>query len=92
MKNTNNELNRALALLDRARDLQGQANEATLDCLNYLEMHTEKFLRHYGTDLKYHMTLQEAIEDYIKGDEYVLKNATTLEYDIKDAMNVHDYE
>ena len=92
MKNTNNELNRAIALLDRAHDLQDQATAATLDCLNYLEMHTDKFLRHYGTDLKYHMTLQEAIEDYIKGDEYVLENATILEYDIKDAMNVKDYE
>ena len=92
MKNTNNELNRALALMDRARDLQEQAHDATLACLNYLEQHTDKFLRHYGTDLKYHMTLQEAIEDYIKGDEYVLENATILEYDIKDAMNIKDYE
>ena len=92
MKNTNNELCRALALLDRARDLQEQATEATLDCLNYLEMHTDKFLRQYGTDLKYHMTLQAAIEDYIKGDEYILENSTILEYDIKDAMGVHDYE
>lgn len=92
MKNTNAELNRALALMDRARDLQDQATAATLDCLNYLEMHTDKFLRHYGTDLKFHMNLQEAIEDYIDGDEYVLENATILEYDIKDAMNVKDYE
>jgi hypothetical protein len=92
MKNTNNELHRALSLLDRARDLQDQATEATLDCLNYLEMRTDKFLRQYCTDLKYHMTLLEAIEDYIKGDEYVLENSTTLEYDIKDAMGVHDYE
>lgn len=92
MKNTNNELNRALALMDRARDLQEQATEATLDCLNYLEMHTDKLLRQYGTDLKYHMTLLEAIEDYIKGDEYVLENSTILEYDIKDAMGVKDYE
>ena len=92
MKNTNTELNRALALLDRARDLQEQANEATLKCLNYIEAHTSKFLRQYGTDLKFHMTLLEAIEDYIKGDEYVLENSTILEYDIKDAMNVKDYD
>ena len=91
MKNTNTELTRALALLDRARELQDQATEATLDCLNYLETHTEKSLRNYGTDLKYHMTLLEAIEDFIKGDEYVLENSTILEYDIKDAMNVKDY-
>jgi hypothetical protein len=92
MKNTNNELCRAIALLDRARDLQDQAIAATIDCLNYLEMHTDKFLCQYGTDLKYHMTLLKAIEDYIKGDEYVLENATILEYDIKDAMNVKDYD
>lgn len=92
MKNTNVELTRALALMDRARDLQDQANAATLDCLNYLETHTEKPLRNYGTDLKYHRTLLEAIEDFIKGDEYVMENATILEYDIKDAMNVKDYE
>ena len=92
MKNTNNELNRVLVLLDQARDLQDRANEATLDCLNYLEMHTEKSLRNYGTDLNYHMTLLEAIEDFIKGDEYVLENSTILEYDIKDAMNIKDYD
>ena len=92
MKNTNNELNRVLALMDRARDLQEQANDATLDCLNYLESRTDKFLRHYGTDLNYHRTLLEAIEDYIKGDEYVLENSTILEYDIKDAMGVKDYD
>ena len=92
MKNTHTELNRALALLNRARDLQEQATAATLACLNYLEQHTDKFLCHYGTDLKYHMTLQEAIEDFIKGDEYVLENTTILEYDIKDAMNVKDYK
>lgn len=91
MKNTNTEFTRALALLDRARDLQDQATAATLDCLNYLEQHTDKFLRNYGTDLNYHRTLLEAIEDYIKGDEYVLENSTILEYDIKDAMNVKDY-
>lgn len=91
MKNTHAQLNCALALLDRARELQDQATEATLDCLNYLETHTEKSLRNYGTDLKYHMTLLEAIEDFIKGDEYVLENSTILEYDIKDAMNVKDY-
>lgn len=92
MKNTNSEFCRALALLDRARELQDQANDATLACLNYLEMHTDKFLSHYGTDLSFHRTLQEAIEDFIKGDEYVLENATILEYDIKDAMNVKDYD
>ena len=91
MKNTNTELNRALDLLDRARELQEQATDATLDCLNYLELHTEKSLRHYGTDLKFHMNLLEAIEDFIKGDEYVLENSTILEYDIRDAMNVKDY-
>ena len=92
MKNTNAELTRALALLNRARDLQDQATAATLDCLNYLEGHTEKSLRDYGTDLSFHRTLQEAIEEYIKGDEYVLENSTILEYDIKDAMNVKDYD
>ena len=92
MKNTNIEFCRALDLLNRARNLQEQANEAILDCLNYLETHTEKFLRNYGTDLKYHLNLLEAIEDYIKGDEYVLENSTILEYDIKDAMEVKDYE
>ena len=92
MKNTNAELNRALALLNRARDLQEQADEATLKCLTYIESRTDKFLRNYGTDLSFHRTLQEAIEEYIKGDEYVLENATILEYDIKEAMNVKDYE
>ena len=91
MKNTHIELNRAFALIGRARELQDQATEATLKCLNYLEMHTENSLRDYGTDLKYHTTLLEAIEDYIKGDEYVSENSTILEYDIKDAMNVKDY-
>ena len=92
MKNTNAELCCALALMDRARELQNQATEATLDCLNYLEVHTEKSLRNYSTDLNYHRTLLEAIEDYIKGDEYVLENASILEYDIKDAMEVKDYD
>lgn len=92
MKNTNNELCEAYRLIGMARDLQDAANDATLKCLNYLEMHTEKRLCDYGTDLKYHMNLQEAIEDYIKGDEYVLENSTILEYDIKDAMNVKDYD
>ena len=91
MKNTNTELTRALALMDRARDLQEQAHDATLDCLNYLESRTDKFLREYGTDLSFHRTLQEAIEEYIKGDEYVLEHVTILEYDIKDAMNGKDY-
>ena len=92
MKNTNTELTHALALMDRARELQEQAHDATIDCLNYLEMHTDNFLRNYGTDLRSHMNLQEAIEDFIKGDEYVLEHSTILEYDIKDAMNVKDYE
>jgi hypothetical protein len=92
MKNTNNELCEAYHLIEIARDLQEMANDATLRCLNYLEEHTEKYLRNYGTDLKYHMTLLEAIEDYIKGDEYVTENVTILEYDIKDAMNVKDYD
>lgn len=91
MKNTNAEFSEALRLLDRARDLQDKANDATLKCLNYLELHTEKSLRNYGTDLMYHMTLLEAIEDYINGDEYVAENSRTLEYDIKDAMAVRDY-
>lgn len=89
MKNTNEELCRALSLLDQAKELQDRATEATLTCLNYLEYRTEKSLRNYGTDLKYHRTLLEAIEDYIHGDEYVLENSTILEYDIKDAMGVH---
>ena len=92
MKNTNTELTRALALMNRARDLQDMATAATLDCLNYLEERTSKSLRNYGTDLNYHRTLLEAIEDFIKGDEYVLENSTILEYDIKEAMNVKDYE
>ncbi len=92
MNNTNKELCEAYRLIGRARELQEQANEATLDCLNYLEMHTEKFLRNYGTDLRYHMNLQEAVEDYINGDEYVLENSSILEYDIKDAMGVKDYK
>ena len=91
MKNTNTEFTRALDLLDRARELQDAANDATLACLNYIERHTEKSLRNYGTDLKYYRTLLEAIEDFIKGDEYVLENSTILEYDIKDAMEVKDY-
>lgn len=90
MNNTNKELNEALRLMDKARDLQEEANDAISDCLNYLERHTEKFLRHYGTDLMYHMSLLEAIEDYIKGDEYVYDNLKTLEYDIKDAMEVKE--
>ena len=92
MTNTYSEFCRALALMGRARELQDQATEATLNCLNYLETHTEKNLRHYGTDLNYHRTLLEAIEDYINGDEYVLENSTILEYDIKDAMEVKDYD
>jgi hypothetical protein len=90
MRNTNKEFCEALRLMDRARNLQDKANDAISDCLNYLERHTEKFLRYYGTDLMYHMNLLEAIEDYISGDEYVADNVKTLEYDIKDAMNVCD--
>lgn len=92
MKNTNKELNEAFRLMEISRDLQEAANDATLKCLNYIERHTEKSLRDYGTDLNYHRTLLEAIEDYIRGDEYVLENSTILEYDIKDAMNIKDYE
>ena len=91
MKNTNEQLSTALHMLDIARDLQEQATDAALKCLNYIERHTEKSLRDYGTDLKYHMTLLEAIEDFINGDEYVLENSSILEYDIKDAMGVRDY-
>lgn len=92
MKNTNKELCEAYRLIGIARELQERASDATLECLNYLEMHTEKRLCDYGTDLKYHIDLQEAIEDYINGDEYILENSTILEYDIKDAMNVKDYK
>lgn len=92
MKNTNKEFAEALRLIDRARDLQEEANEATLKCLNYLERHTEKSLHNYGTDLMYHMTLLEAVEDYINGDDYVAEHSRTLKYDIKDAMEVRDYE
>ena len=92
MKNTNKEFTEALRLMDIARDLQDKANDATLKCLNYLEMHTDKFLSDYGTDLMYNRTLLEAIRNYINGDEYVAENSTTLEYDIKDAMGVRDYE
>ena len=92
MKNTNKELCKALSLMEKARDLQDMATEATLDCLNYLERHTEKSLRNYGTDVNYHRDLLEAIEDYIRGDEYVLENSTILAYDIKDAMGIKDYE
>lgn len=92
MNNTNKEFAEVLRLMDQARDLQDKANDATLKCLNYLELHTEKSLRNYGTDLMYHMTLLEAIEDYINGDDYVAENSRTLNYDIKDAMGVRDYE
>ena len=92
MKNTNKEFAEALRLMDQARDLQDKATFATLKCLNYLERHTEKPLRNYGTDLMYHMTLLEAIKDYIDDDEYVVEHSRTLEYDIKDAMEVRDYE
>lgn len=92
MKNTNKEFSEALRLMDQARDLQDKATAATLKCLNYLELHTEKSLRNYGTDLMYHMTLLEAIEDYINDDDYVVENSRILEYDIKDAMEVMDYE
>lgn len=90
MNNTNKEFAEALRLMDRARDLQEEANEAISNCINYLEMHTDRFLRTYGTDLMYHMNLLEAIEDYIDGDEYVYDNLKTLKYDIKDAMEVRD--
>ena len=92
MKNTNKEFAEAIRLMERARDLQEEANEAILDCMNYLSLHTDKFLSQYGTDLRYHSCLLEAIEDYINGDEYVSDNLKILEYDIKDAMEVEDYE
>ena len=92
MKNTNKEFCEALRLMYQARDLQDKANEAILKCLNYLESRTEKPLCKYGTDLMYHMSLLEAIEDYINDDEYVVENSRILEYDIKDAMEVRDYE
>jgi hypothetical protein len=92
MKNTNKEFVEALRLMDIARDLQDKATDATLKCLNYLERHTEKPLRNYGTDLMYHMTLLEAIKDYIDDDEYVVEHSRTLEYDIKDAMEVKEWE
>lgn len=92
MKNTNKEFAEALRLLDQARDLQEEANEAILKCINYLERHTEKPLRCYGTDLMYHYDLLEAIDDYINGDEYTSEHSRTLKYDIKDAMGVRDYE
>lgn len=92
MKNTNKEFAEALRLLDRASDLQDKATAATLDCLNYLEKHTEKSLRNYGTDLMYNRSLLEAIENYINNDDYVLEHARTLRYDIKDAMEVRDYD
>ena len=91
MKNTNKEFAEALRLLDIARELQEEASTAILECLNYIEQHTEKSLRHYGTDLMYHYNLLEAIDDYINSDEYVCEHARTLRYDIKDAMEVRDY-
>ena len=91
MNNTYKEFTEALRLMKKARDLQEDANAAISDCLNYLERHTDKFLRNYGTDLMYHSNLLEAIEDYINGDEYVYDNIKTLEYDIKDAMEVEEY-
>ena len=51
MNNTNKEFAEALRLMNKARDLQEEANEAISNCLNYLETHTDKFLRTYGTDL-----------------------------------------
>ena len=92
MKNTHKEFAEALRLMDQARNLQDKANCATLKCLNYLESHTEKPLRNYGTDLMYNRSLLEAVENYINDDEYVVEHSTTLEYDIKDAMDVRDYE
>jgi hypothetical protein len=92
MNNTNKEFAEALRLMDEARDLQDKATCATLKCLNYIEAHTDKSLHRYGTDLMYHMTLLEAIEDYINDDEYVVENSRILEYDIKDAMEVKEWE
>ena len=92
MNNTNKEFAEALRLMDQARDLQDKATYATLNCLNYLERHTDISLRNYGTDLMYNRNLLEAIENYINDDEYVVEHSTTLRYDIKDAMEVRDYE
>jgi hypothetical protein len=92
MKNTNKEFAEALRLMDQARDLQDKATFATLQCLNYIESHTDKPIRNYGTDLMYNRTLLEAIENYINDDEYVVEHSRTLKYDIKDAMEVKDYE
>ena len=82
MKNTNKEFAEALRLMDQARDLQDKANEATLKCLNYLEHHTDKSLRNYGTDLMYNRNLLEAIENYmfdcIKINTPIVKNIPHL--------------
>lgn len=91
MKNTNNELQKALLLMDKARDLQEKANDAVTECLDYLENHTDKFLYQYGTDVRFYMNLREAIEEYIGGDHSVADEYKTLEYDIKEAMGIEDY-
>jgi hypothetical protein len=92
MKNTNKEFAEALRLMDIARDLQEEATSAIKDCINYIEFRSEKFLWNYGTDLFYHSDLLEAIESYIAGDKYVTENYKTLEYDIKEAMEIQDYD
>lgn len=92
MKNTNKEFAEALRLMDIARNLQEEATSAIKDCINYIEFHSKKFLWNYGTDLFYHSDLQEAIESYINGDKYVTENYKTLEYDIKEAMEIQDYD
>ena len=92
MRNTNVEFNEALALLERAKELQAEATAAMIECTNYLEAHTEKPLYLYGTDLWYSMLLLQAIENYVSGDTYVEENMDILVQDIKDAMDVQDSE
>ena len=92
MKNTNKEFAEALHLMYRARNMMEDAQDAIFDCFNYLEQHTEKNLRQYGTDVRFCRTLHEAIMEYINGDQSVEDEYKTLEYDIKDAMEVRDYE
>lgn len=91
MKNTNKEFAEALRLMDKARDLQEEANDAIIECINYLENHTDKSLYQYGTDVRFYMNLHEVILEYINGDQLVSDDYKTLEYDIKEAMGIEDY-
>ena len=88
MKNTEVELNEALALMDTAKKLQAKAEEARIACTNYIEEHVELPLYRYGTDLMYSMSLHDAIRSYISGDPYAEGQKNTLVRDIKDAMNI----